>query len=163
MTRADRISATLLFLFSLFVIVEARALPYWTANSPGPGFLPFWLGVLLACASASMFARTLMFARPLGAGGADPPPDTLTLQPMPDRTDAVRLTIVVCLTAAAAALTLVIGLVLASAVFMGATLAYLRPRHARANWIAAVMTPVIVWLLFVRWLAVPLPAGLFGF
>ena len=157
MTRADRISATLLFLFSLFVIVEARALPYWTANSPGPGFLPFWLGVLLACASASMFARTLR------AGRAEAPPDTLTLQPMPDRTDAVRLTIVVCLTAAAAALTLVIGLVLASAVFMGATLAYLRPRHARANWIAAVMTPVIVWLLFVRWLAVPLPAGLFGF
>jgi hypothetical protein len=147
MTRADRISATLLFLFSLFVIVEARALPYWTAHAPGPGFLPFWLGVLLACASAIMFART-----PAGI-----------LQPMPDRPTTIRLAVVIGLTACAAALTPIIGLVLASAVFMGATLAYLRPGRARANWTAALLTPLVVWLLFVRWLAVPLPAGPFGF
>ena len=45
--RAERVSATLLFLFSVLVIFGALALPYWTANAPGPGFVPFWLGVML--------------------------------------------------------------------------------------------------------------------
>jgi putative tricarboxylic transport membrane protein len=149
---ADRISATLLFLFSLFVIFEARALPYWTAHAPGPGFLPFWLGVFLACATAVMFAKTFR------VGGVEAAPYTAILQPT-----ATRLAVIVALTAGAAALTVVIGLVLASSLFMGATLAYLRPGHARANWTAALTTPLVIWLLFVKWLAVPLPAGPFGF
>jgi putative tricarboxylic transport membrane protein len=143
--RADRVSGALLLLFSLFVVVEARALPYWAANAPGPGFLPFWLGVLLACVSVWMFAR--------------PAP----LAPFPDRATTTRVATVVAFTAAAAVLSLVAGLALASGAFMGVTLAYLRPTHTRANWIAALLTPVVVWLLFVRWLAVPLPAGPFGY
>jgi hypothetical protein len=145
MTSADRVSATLLFLFSGFVIAEARALPYWTANAPGPGFVPFWLGVSLACTSAWMFAR------PTG------------LEALPDRQTTMRVATVVALTALAAVLSVFVGLVLASALFMGATLAFLRPHHARTNWVAALLTPIVVWLLFVRWLAVPLPLGPFGF
>ena len=140
----DRVSAALLFLFSVFVIFEARALPYWTANAPGPGFLPLWLGMFLACASAATFARA-------------------ESSRLPDRATAMRVATIVGLTAGAAALTPVAGLVLASGVFMGATLVYLRPGHPRGNLAAAILTPIVVWLLFVRWLAVPLPAGLFGY
>jgi len=141
---ADRVSAALLFLFSVFVIVEARTLPYWTSNSPGPGFLPFWLGVLLACASIALLRR------PEG------PPHSGS-QPIG------RLAAIVGLTAAAAGLTSLIGMVLATGVFMAAMLVYLRPQHVLANAIAALLTPVLVWLLFVRWLTVPLPIGPFGF
>jgi putative tricarboxylic transport membrane protein len=153
--KADRIAAILFLLLAVFVIVEARALPQWDGNAPGPGFLPFWLGVLLACGAAAMLARTI-------AGGAARRV-TEAGELLPDRATAIRLAIVVGLTSAAAVLTLIIGLVLASAVFMAATLAYLRPAHRRTNWIAALMTPVVVWLLFIRWLGVPLPAGPLGF
>jgi uncharacterized membrane protein len=155
--QADRISAALLFLFAVFVIFEARALPYWTANAPGPGFVPFWLGVLLACASVSMFMRRIR------GGGAQASPYIAESQVLPDRATTIRVVTVVGLTAAAAGFTLVVGLVLASGMFMGATVAYLRPGHRRANVVATVLTPIVVWLLFVRWLAVPLPVGLFGF
>jgi putative tricarboxylic transport membrane protein len=147
--RADRVSATLLLLFSVLVIFAARALPYWTANAPGPGFVPFWLGLLLACASVAMFARAQVR---FGHESA-----------LPDRATTFRVATVVGLTAGAAALTPVVGLVVASGVFMGVTLAYLRPGHPRGNWVATILTPIVVWLLFVRWLAVPLPAGLFGY
>jgi putative tricarboxylic transport membrane protein len=149
--QADRVSAALLFLFSVFVIFEARTLPYWTANAPGPGFVPLWLGVLLACASVGMFANTL---------AVQPSDDKPWL---PDRATTFRVAVVVAFTAAAAALALVVGLVVASSVFMGVTLAYLRPGHVRANLAAVLLTPIVIWLLFVRWLGVPLPAGPFGF
>jgi putative tricarboxylic transport membrane protein len=151
MGAADRAASILLFLFAFFIASEARKLPYWTGTAPGPGFLPFWLGVLLAAAAALLFARTFAATRPRVPSG------------LPDRHSAMRLVTVVGLSAAAAALSLVIGLVLAIGVFMVATLAYLRPGRARANWMIALLTPVAVWLLFVRWLAVPLPAGPFGF
>jgi len=143
--RADRISAALLFLFAVIVIFGARVLPYWTADAPGPGFVPFWLGVLLACASVAMFVRTD------------------ESQGLPDRATTIRVAAVVGLTAGAAALSLAAGMVVAGGVFMGVTLAYLRPGHVRANLAAAVLTPIVIWLLFVRWLGVPLPAGPFGF
>ena len=149
--RADRVSATLLLLFSLFVIREARALPYWTANAPGPGFVPFWLGVLLVCASIGLCARTFV-GGPRGGECW-----------LPDRAATRRVATLVGLTAASAGLSLVLGLVLASGVFMAATLTYLRPAQARANCAAAILAPIVVWLLFVRWLAVPLPAGPLGF
>ena len=148
--QADRVSAILLLSFSGLVILQSRALPYWTADSPGPGFLPLWLGVLLACASTAMFARTFAIV-------------TVGRLVFPNREGAVRLAIVVGLTVATAALALVIGLVLASGVFMGVTLTYLRPGRMRANWAMALGTSLVVWLLFVRWLAVPLPAGPLGF
>jgi len=150
MAKADGVSAILLLFFSGLVILQSLALPYWTADSPGPGFLPFWLGVLLACASAGLLART--FA-------------TVTIDRLvfPNREGGFRLTIVVGLTVATAALALVIGLVLASGVFMGVTLMYLRPGRTRANLAMALCASLVVWLLFVRWLAVPLPAGPLGF
>lgn len=149
---ADRIAAILLALLGGFVVFEARRLPYWTANAPGPGFLPLWLGVLLAVASAVLFARTRTAPRMRQKGGAPP-----------DRTAGMRLAAVVAFTAGTAALATAIGLVLASAVFMGVTLTLLRPGHTRANAAAVALTPILVWLLFVRWLGVPLPAGPFGF
>jgi len=140
----DRVSAILLLAFSAVVVFEARTLPYWTTNAPGPGFLPLWLGVLLAGGAIALMMRPAS-------------------QTLPDRATAIRLTVVVAFTTAAAALGLIIGLVLASGIFMGATLTYLRPGHARTNVFTALLTPVVVWLLFVRWLAVPLPAGPLGF
>ena len=149
---ADRIAAIVLLLFAAFVILQARALPYWTANAPGPGFVPFWLGVLLACAAAVMLARSTTHGDRTDADVS-----------VPDRGTMSRVAAIVGLTSGAAALAPVIGLVLASGVFMAATLAYLRPEHPRANWVAALVTPLVTWLLFVRWLGVPLPPGPFGF
>ena len=155
--RIDRIAAILLLLFAAFVVVEARILAQWNGSAPGPGFLPFWIGVLLACGAVALFVQTFL------GGDAPRPALAESIEVLPDRATTIRLAIVVALTAAAALLTPVIGLVLASAAFMGATLAYLRPGRRRANLAAALITPIVVWLVFVRWLSVPLPAGPLGF
>jgi putative tricarboxylic transport membrane protein len=161
---ADRIAAVLLLLFGVGVMAEARALPSWTGNSPGPGFLPFWLGLLLVCAAAVMLIGSFARAKPLlhSAGSPESPPESDEGW-RPERRDVVRVAIVVGMTAGTAVLSLAIGMVIASGLFMAAALTYLRPGHARANSIMALATPPVIWLLFVRWLGVPLPSGPLGF
>ena len=146
MTSADRVSGLLLLAVSALVMQQARALPYWTADAPGPGFVPFWLGVLLGCLSIALVARRAPARGPAVA--------------VRGRRGSVA--IVIALTAGAAALSLVAGLVLASGLFTAVTLTYLRPGHLRGNIAASVATSIVVWLVFVRWLGVPLPTGPLG-
>jgi putative tricarboxylic transport membrane protein len=148
MTSADRVSGLLLLAFSAVVMQQARALPYWTADAPGPGFVPFWLGGLLGCLAIALIVRRA-------------PPRRHDESVATGREPLVAM--VVALTAGAAALSLVAGLVLASGLFTAVTLAYLHPGHVRGNIALSVATPIVVWLVFVRWLGVALPAGPFGF
>jgi putative tricarboxylic transport membrane protein len=147
MTSADRVSGMLLLAFSALVMQQARALPYWAADAPGPGFVPMWLGGLLACLSLGLIARP-------AASRGHHAVAVATWRPV---------LMVAALTAGAAALSLVAGLVLASGLFTAVTLAYLRPGHVRGNVVASVLTPLVMWLVFVRWLGVPLPTGPLGF
>lgn len=50
-------SAVFFFATDLFVILEARELDYYSDIGPGPGFLPFWLGVGMATLSAVRFGQ----------------------------------------------------------------------------------------------------------
>jgi len=48
MVTRDRVAGAVLVLFALFVMWEDRALPMGTLYSPGPGYMPFVLAVILA-------------------------------------------------------------------------------------------------------------------
>ena len=48
MTTRDRFAGAVLFLFSLGVIWESRALPFGDLHTPGPGYMPVLLAVVLA-------------------------------------------------------------------------------------------------------------------
>lgn len=158
MPSGDRVAAILLLAFGVFVSVQSRELAYWTGSAPGPGFLPFWLGVLLAVSSAAIATRRA--ARRTSSGSAV----AIDARSGSAAADGWRrVAALLALTTAAAVLGLVIGLVAASGIFIGLVLIYLRPGKARANWTIAAVAACVVWLVFVRWLAVPLPAGPFGF
>jgi uncharacterized membrane protein len=144
---ADRVAGFLLLLLGIAVVVQALRLPYWIDTAAGPGFVPFWLGLALAVAAAG-----LLIAPPVAAVAA-----------AADRAQARRVTIVTGLAAGSVLLVYPLGMVLASGAFVAASLFYLAPARRAANALAAAATPAIVWLVFVRWLAVPLPRGPFGF
>jgi putative tricarboxylic transport membrane protein len=48
MGRADQVTGIVVLVFSLAVMEGARRLPPSGTFGPGPGFLPFWLGAVLA-------------------------------------------------------------------------------------------------------------------
>lgn len=54
MKQTYQIAAILLLVFSAFLARESLYLKYYTSLGPGPGFLPFWLALLLAMLSGCM-------------------------------------------------------------------------------------------------------------
>jgi putative tricarboxylic transport membrane protein len=51
MGKADRISGAFWCLFSLFISFESHKLGLGTVHQPGPGFLFFWIGIVIAILS----------------------------------------------------------------------------------------------------------------
>jgi putative tricarboxylic transport membrane protein len=143
---ADRTAGVLLVALGVFVSVQASRLPYWTDRSPGPGFLPLWLGVALVVCAAAVLIRSRATAAPEPGADADVRPR--------QRSVAIALT---SFTAVAALLVPFIGFVASTAVLTAGAAWWLDPRKRAAIAAAALLTPAMVWLIFVRWLAIPLP------
>ena len=57
MRRADRITGIILLIFSLILMEASRRLPPSATFGPGAGFLPFWLGALLALLSVLLILQ----------------------------------------------------------------------------------------------------------
>jgi len=57
MRRADQLTGVIVLIFSLAVMEGSRRLPPSMTFGPGPGFLPFWLGALMAVLSILLLVR----------------------------------------------------------------------------------------------------------
>jgi putative tricarboxylic transport membrane protein len=144
---ADRTAGVLLVALGVFVSVQASRLPYWTDRSPGPGFLPLWLGVaLVVCAAA-----VLVWSR-----ATAPTPERSASTDVRARGRSVAIALTLC-TVMAAVLVPFIGFVASTAVLTAGAAWWLDPRRRTGIAAASLLTPALVWLIFVRWLSIPLP------
>ena len=151
MRSADRIAgAALLALSIAFAAYALRQYAYWGENGPGPAFLPFWVGLVLA-----LLATMLL----VGAVRARDPGEPW----LPDRTGLIRIVIVLCATICYVALLNMLGMTIATALFLVVLVRW----PDRMPWSTAVAVALAVaalnYVVFVRWLHVPLPEGPFGF
>jgi putative tricarboxylic transport membrane protein len=148
---ADRIGAAILLVVAVaYTATAAGRYTYWTATGPGSGFFPFWLGLVLAALSALLLVSA--------ARRPEPGPAWL-----PTGRGAVRLVVVVAVTAAFIALLPVLGMVLGTGLFLGVLLRMLEGHSWRATLGVAVGAAAANWALFVLWLKVPFPVGVLGF
>jgi len=60
MHRSESVGAIVLLSFSIFVCYQASRYPLGTIGKIGPGFLPFYMGVLLAALSTIILLRVLL-------------------------------------------------------------------------------------------------------
>jgi putative tricarboxylic transport membrane protein len=60
MKKADRIFGVIGLGLSLWCYLESTRLTYMTEFTPGPGFLPFWVGVALALLSVYLIVNTFI-------------------------------------------------------------------------------------------------------
>jgi putative tricarboxylic transport membrane protein len=58
MKKADQWSGLALSILAAGMIWAALGLPYGSLHNPGPGFVPFWLGVVLGGMSIALFVQT---------------------------------------------------------------------------------------------------------
>ncbi len=151
MRSADRIAgAALLALAVAFSAGALKEYTYWGENGPGSAFLPFWLGLVMAVLAAALLVSAWR--------SSDPGPAWL-----PSGTGLRRLALVLAATAAFVALLTVIGMTIATVLFLLVLMRFLD----RQPWPLTVAVALVVaglnYLVFARWLHVPLPVGPFGF
>ena len=146
MRKADMVVAGIIFVWALSVLYETRKLSIgWGLNGPEAGFFPFWLVVGLAGCTALIFAQAA-----LTRGGTEP---FVTWE-------ALKGVLKVSLPLAG-----YIGLLYAVGFYVGTALyiGYYTRVAGRHRWpVVVAMTfgvPIVIFLLFERWLLVPLPKG----
>ena len=57
MKHRDQISSIVFLIFAIIIIYLSARIPMGNLNKPGPGFLPFWLGILLALISLFLWIQ----------------------------------------------------------------------------------------------------------
>ena len=151
MRGADRIAgAGLLALGVAFSAGALKQYDYWGENGPGPAFLPFWLGLAMAILAAGLLVGAL---RSADAG-----------EPWLPRGEGLRrLVVVLGATVALVLLLNVLGMVVATLLFLIGLFRFLD----RQSWSLTVAVALAVaglnFLVFTYWLRVPMPVGMFGF
>ena len=56
--KGDVISGAVLAALGVYIITQARAWDYYTLDGPGPGFFPFWYGVVMLVLSLLLIVNS---------------------------------------------------------------------------------------------------------
>jgi len=148
---ADRVGAVLLLAFGAgYAVTAARSYTYWGVHGPGSGFFPFWLGVALVVLAALFLVSAVRQSEPGPAW-------------LPDGHGVVRLGVVVGASALFIALVPLLGMTLATALFLVGLLRFLEGHAWPVALGVAVGTAAANWAIFTWWLGVPFPIGVLGF
>jgi putative tricarboxylic transport membrane protein len=147
MRRYYQVAALLALALAVFVLVESRTgLNYYTEYGPGPGFLPFWCGVLLAGLSAAWLFQ-------VSFREAEAPPEGF----VPPRAALIRLGSVTFALLAFAALMGVVGFQLTMLAFLWFLLLRVGGQKHLTAFLLALAGSAAFTHLFRSRLDVPLP------
>jgi putative tricarboxylic transport membrane protein len=146
--QADRITAALLLAFAVaFSVGALKNYQWWGSGGPGPAFMPFWLGLVMALLALMMLVRSLKQQHP---GEAWLP-----------RGEGLRdLLVVLAATIAYVVLLNVTGMVIGTALYLAILVRYLGRHPWWVTAAVAVGAAFFNWLVFVHWLHVPMPEGM---
>ena len=149
----DRAFAGALLLLGLYIIWNALEYGYTRGTTPGPGFFPFWIGLLLTMFSAVNLGRSL--------SGAE------VVDSLFDATGFYKALAILSAVVAFIVLTPFIGLLTGTALLIP-VVAFVIRRRWTARFAAtivsiAIIFPVVCYFLFAVYLQVPLIEGPLGF
>jgi putative tricarboxylic transport membrane protein len=152
MKRGWQIAAVALLAIFAFFVFESYRLSLRDALGPGPGFFPFWLGILAAVLALILLSQ-------LHLGRIDLGEEALTF----DRAGVWSVVRVLVGLIAATALLEVIGFRFSMLLLITYLLVILGGRSWIAITIGACAGSFGVYYVFFDLLKVPLPVGIFGF
>ena len=148
MRNADRVTAALLLAFAVaFSVGALKSYQWWGSGGPGPAFMPFWLGLVMAILALMMLIKSL---KEKNAGAAWLP-----------RGEGLRdMLVVLAATVAFVALLNVTGMIIGTALYLAVLIRYLGRHPWWMTLAIALAAAGFNWLVFVHWLRVPMPEGM---
>jgi putative tricarboxylic transport membrane protein len=147
MWHAKVFGALAVLALGITVIFFARQLPYHSDYGPGPGFLPTWIGYVLAACAAVVTAQEL---RAANKGETFFQPRTRM---------AVKVLVVIATTFLLFPL---LGFSVGFGLFIYAAMRLIGGHRWVTCGVVAIGTVVTIHFLFGHWLSIPLPTGLIG-
>jgi putative tricarboxylic transport membrane protein len=136
---------------SIFVCVKALGMDIGTFHSPGPGFLPFWSGVMLGFFSILLVATSLM--KPSGKGEE---------KPLWKGKDWSKVVIVLISLFVYALFLHRLGYLITSFGLMVLMFGVMRKTRWWIRVLTAAVTVLASYILFYVWLEIQLPKGIVG-
>lgn len=149
MKRAEQVLGVVLLLFAIYIGWESSLIESGAEFGMGPGFMPFWLAVGLGITSTALLVQAIT----LPARLFDP-------VFFPDRVGGVRVISLLASYLLAILLIKHLGMPLSLAILTAATMPVFGSRSWRTIALTAILTLLGVYLVFGRWLGVPLPMGI---
>ena len=149
MRSADRVTAALLLAFAVaFSAGALKQYQWWGPGGPGPAFMPFWLGLVMACLAIMLLVRSIKQRDP----GAIWLP----------RGEGLRdMLVVLGVTIVFVSLLNFLGMVIGTALYLAVLIWYLGKHRWWVTLAIAFAAAGFNWLVFVHWLRVPFPEGKF--
>ena len=148
MRGADRVTAVLLLVFSVaFGAGAIKQYSWWGPGGPGSAFLPFWVSLVMVILAIMLLVRAFR--------EKDPGSSWLP------RGEGLRdMLVVLGVTVVFVALLNVTGMVIGTALYLGFLIRYLGRHRWWVTLAIALGAAFFNWLVFVRWLRVPMPEGM---
>lgn len=143
----DAVVAAVLFVVAMVVIFEARRLGAgWTSDGPGSGYFPFYIGLILAFASAGIFYQAV-FGKSADHG------------PFVDRVQAGRVLAVLLPAIVYVFVMVFVGIYVASAFYIALFMVILGKYPPVRSVVLALIVNVFFFVMFEVWFKVPLYKG----
>ena len=150
--RYNRSSAIFFLGVGAFFSLYARTVEIGAWNEPGPGFLPFWGGIVLTAMSVALLLMTF---------GGKLPAMTQSFFPRSDSWKRVLATFLALI--AYNILLNPLGFTLITFLFVAFLVRFIFPQSWTRTLVVAILSSLAARLLFVNFLETQLPKGFLGF
>ncbi len=150
MHRADRFIGMLFLIFGSYLVFRSREFPYWQDFGPGPGYFPFWLGMIMIALSAYLLVRVLFFSREKKEKGIGL--QRGILYPL-----IVLLIMFVCFF-----LMRYLGFIVPVLLFILMLMEFLERGKRKLHLGITILTGFILYFVFAYWMGIPFPTGFLG-
>lgn len=149
MKRAEQVLGVVLLLFAIYIGYESTLIEAGAEFGMGPGFMPFWLSVGLGITAAILLVRASML-----------PAERFATAFYPEKAGALRVILVLAGYLLAIVLMKPLGMPISLAILTALTLPVFGSRNWKTIALTSVLTLFGAYLVFGRWLGVPLPMGI---
>jgi hypothetical protein len=148
----DAVVAACLMVVGGVVIYEARRLGAgWTTDGPGAGYFPFYIGLILAVCGAAIFVQSVRARASAVSAGED--------ETFVDSEQLKRVLSVLIPSAVYVGVIMLLGLYLASAIFIALFMIILGKYSPLKSVVVGVAVNALFFLMFEVWFKVPLYKG----
>lgn len=153
MNKGNRVFSIICLGLSCWLILESLKYKYIVKYTPGPGFFPFWLGIVLLGFSIVLLVETF---RGKGDKNSDAPR-------LPPRHSLYRVGLITLFTAGLALLMTPLGFVPGVILFVTVILCLLEKVAIVKGVVTGLIMSICIYLIFEYWMEIGLPPGLMGF